>query len=124
MSSTSNSTSTAINSSTVGVNMTKFKSGASQYGFILTFSIIALGLFIGAFVSMSNFVGSKDDWNLIRPQITKILILVLVGTVSLMIAAFLYFMQDSAKAIYFILVVSCLSLGLSYGALAVSVISR
>lgn len=124
MSSSANSTPTGSNSSNPGVGMSKLKSGVSQYGYIITFSLIAVGLFIWAFVSMSNFVGSKDDWNVIQPQINKVLMLVVIATVCLVIAAFLYFIQDSAKAIYFILVLSCLSLGLSYGALSIAVISR
>jgi hypothetical protein len=96
---------------------------ATGYGGIIGFTVLAVGLFIGAFVSMSKFVGSKDDWNLIQPQITKILILTIIGTFSLIAAALLYFIQDSARTIYFILVVSCLSLGLSFSSLAISAIS-
>jgi hypothetical protein len=73
---------------------------------------------------MSKFIGSKDDWNTIQPQITKILILTLIGTFGLIIASLLYFIQDSARTIYFILVLCCLSLGLSFSALAISAISR
>ena len=91
---------------------------------IILFSIVSIGLFIGSFVSMSQFVGSKDDWNVIQPQITKVLILTLVGSFGLMIASFLYYIQDPAKTIYFILVLCCLSLGLSYAALAIAAISR
>ena len=91
---------------------------------IILFSIVSIGLFIGSFVSMSQFVGSKDDWNVIQPQITKVLILTLVGAFGLMVASFLYYIQDPAKTIYFILILCCLSLGLSYAALAIAAISR
>jgi hypothetical protein len=91
---------------------------------IILFSITSIGLFIGSFVSMSQFVGSKDDWNVIQPQITKILILTIVGTFALIVASLLYYIQDSAKTIYFILVLCCVSLGLSYAALAIAAISR
>ena len=90
----------------------------------MRYIIVSVVLFVWSIVSMSTFVGSKDDWNLIQPQITKVLILTLIGTFGLMIAAFLYFIQDSARTIYFILVISCLSLGLSFSALAVAAISR
>jgi hypothetical protein len=124
MSSTNTSTSTGTGSTNSGTTSgSKLKSMATGYGGIIGFSLLAIGLFIGAFVSMSNFVGSKDDWNLIQPQITKILILTLIGTFSLMAAALLYFIQDSARTIYFILVISCLSLGLSFSSLAISAIS-
>lgn len=91
---------------------------------IVLFTLTSVGLFIGSFVTMSQFVGSKDDWNVIQPQITKILILIIVGTVALIIASGLYYMQDPAKTIYFILVLCCLSLGLSYASLAIAAISR
>ena len=91
---------------------------------IIVFGVVSVGLFIGAFVNMSKFVGSKDDWNLIQPQITKILILTLIGTFGLIVTSLLYFIQDSEKTIYFILVLSCVTLGLSFSALAISAISR
>ncbi len=91
---------------------------------IAIFGITSIGLFIGAFVSMSNFVGSKDDWNLIKPQITKIWILTLIGTATLIIASLLYFIQDSARTVFYILALTCVSLGLSFSALAISAISR
>lgn len=91
---------------------------------IALFGIVSLGMFTGAFVNMSNFVGSKDDWNLIKPQITKIWILTLIGTATLIIASLLYFIQDSEKTIYYILALTCVSLGLSFSALAISAISR
>jgi hypothetical protein len=97
--------------------------GSGMIGVII-FGLVSVGMFIGAFVSMSNFVGSKDDWNLIKPQITKIWILTLIGTFGLIIAALLYFIQDSARTIYFILVLSCLTLGLSFSSLAIAAISR
>jgi hypothetical protein len=91
---------------------------------IWIFGITSVALFIGAFVNMSKFVGSKDDWNVIQPQITKILILTLIGTFGLIITSLLYFIQDSSRTIYFILVLSCLTLGLSFSALAIAAISR
>lgn len=80
--------------------------------------------YIWSFVSISNFVGSKDDWNAIKPQITKIWILTLIGSLCLFIASALYVLQDPHKTMYFLLGISCLSLGLSYSALAISAISK
>ena len=109
---------------TGGTFGSKIASAGSGMIGVIIFSLVSVGMFIGAFVSMSNFVGSKDDWNLIKPQITKIWILTLVGTFGLIIAALLYFIQDSQRTIYFILVLSCLTLGLSFSSLAISAISR
>jgi hypothetical protein len=124
MSSNAKNNAPTTNAEVGGTTGSKLMSAAKgSYG-IITFSVISIALFIWSFVSMSQFVGSKDDWNLIQPQITKILILTLIGTFGLIIAALLYFIQDSARTIYFILVLSCISLGLSYSALAISAISR
>jgi hypothetical protein len=116
MSSPVRTNSTALTSG--ALSMTKGNAG------IIIFGVVSVGLFIGAFVNMSKFVGSKDDWNLIQPQITKILILTLIGTFGLIVTSLLYFIQDSEKTIYFILVLSCVTLGLSFSALAISAISR
>ena len=88
------------------------------------FTLTSIGLFVGSFVKMSSFVGSKDDWNVIQPQITLILGLTLGGTFALIVASGLYYTQDPAKTIYFILALCCVSLGLSYAALATAAISR
>jgi hypothetical protein len=102
--------------------LSQFNGGESWI--IIFFTLLSIGMFIGSFVSMSQFVGSKDNWNVIQPQITKILILTLIGTFGLIIASLLYYIQDPAKTIYFILILCCVSLGLSYAALAVAAISR
>jgi hypothetical protein len=112
------------NSGTGGSGNSKLASYAKGYAGITIFTVLSVSLFIAAFVKMSNFVGSKDDWNLIQPQIQLILILTLIGTFGLIIAALLYYIQDPNKTIYFILVVCCISLGLSFSSLSVAAISR
>lgn len=102
--------------------LSQFSGGDSWI--IIFFTLLSIGMFIGSFVSMSQFVGSKDNWNVIQPQITKILILTLIGTFGLIIASLLYYIQDPAKTIYFILILCCVSLGLSYAALSIAAISR
>ena len=86
--------------------------------------VISIIFFVASFITMTQFAGSKDDWNMIKPQITKVLIFTLIGTFALIVASLLYYIQDSSRAMYFILVLCCLSLGLSYSALAVAAISR
>jgi hypothetical protein len=127
MSSNGNSVNTSTasaNSGSGGSTGSKVSSFAKGYGGIAVFTVLAIGMFIGAFVSMSNFVGSKDDWNLIQPQITRILIFTLIGTFGLIVAALLYYVQDPTKSTYFILVVCCVALGLSFSSLAIAAISR
>jgi hypothetical protein len=104
--------------------LTKFKEHTQGKWGLILFSLVSFCLFLGSFVSMSQFLGSKDDWNLIQPQITKVLVLTLIGTFGLIVASILYYVQDPARTMYFVLVVCCLSLGLSYSALAIAAISR
>lgn len=112
------------NSGVSTLNTSKMTSVFSGKIGIAIASIISIGMFIGSFVSISQFVGTKDDWNTIKPQLTKILILTLIGTFGFMIAALLFFIQDSAKAMYFMIIITCLALGLSFSALAIAAISR
>jgi len=121
MSSTGSSVSTNSSGGTIGSKVKDVATGNWAVGLS---GFIAISLFIASFVSMSQFTGSKDDWNLIQPQITKVLILSLIGTFALIVASLLYYIQDSSRAMYFILILCCVSLGLSYSALAVAAISR
>ncbi len=121
---TRNTTATASNASgsSDGV-MSKLSSGKGTIG-VAAAIIVFVGCFIGAFVTLSNFAGSKDDWNQLKPQITKIWILVIIGTFGLTVAALLYFVQDPAKTMYFMIVMVCLSFGLAFSSLSVAAISR
>jgi hypothetical protein len=121
MSSTVNSISTAGTSGITVKGVTGYMTGSAG---IYIIGIISIGLFIASIVQMSNFVGSKDDWNQIKSQITKVLILTLIGTFGFTIATLLYIIQDSAKAVYITLIMACIALGLSYSALAIAIISR
>ena len=88
-------------------------------------SIISFSMFIASFVSTAQIVGGKDDWNLIQSQVGKILILTLIGTVCFTIAVmvFCHTLEDP-DIIYILIPIACISLGLSYSALAISAISR
>ena len=86
--------------------------------------LVFVALFIAAFVEMQSFVGSKDDWNQLKPQLTKITILVVLGIIAFTIASLIYFTQNPAKSIYFTIVVSGISLGLAFMSLSVAAISR
>ena len=87
-------------------------------------SIAAIGLFMASIIIASQFVGSNDNWNNIQPQIVKVWIFSLIGTVCLGIASFMYFIQDSKYAVMFTLILSCVSLGLAYSAVAIAAITR
>ena len=92
---------------------------------IILISIIAIVMFILSFVYTAKFVGRKDDWNQIQPQVTEILIYTIIGTISFTIASLIFYTQGNNENImFFVIPVSCMALGLSYSALAVSAISR
>jgi hypothetical protein len=116
--------SSSVGISTAGTMGSRIKDAVTGKWAVGISGLAAIALLIASVVSMSQFTGSKDDWNLIQPQIVKVLILTLIGTVCLTISALLYFTQDSARAIYFILVMVCVSLGLSFSAVAIAAISR
>jgi hypothetical protein len=108
----------------IGSMFSSVSSKNSTNYIVIISMIISIILFIVSFVSMSKFVGDKDNWNAIQSQISTVLAHIIPGTVLLFIAVFLYFNQDPSKNLYFTLIVSCLSLGLSYAALAIAAISR
>jgi hypothetical protein len=85
---------------------------------------VSIGLYIWSLVSTTSFLGSKDDWNSIKPQVTKVLILTLIGTFLFGIAALIYFIGNPVSAVYFAVIISSLSLGIAYSSLAVAAISR
>lgn len=91
---------------------------------IVLCGLLTISLYLASLIQTSKFLGSKDDWNIIQPQITNILILTIVGTVALTIAVILYFIQDPNKVMYFIIIASMLSLGMSYAAIAISAITK
>ncbi len=83
-----------------------------------------VSMFIASFVQMSNVVGSNDTWNQIQPQVTKIVIMTLIGITGFIVASLAFYIQDPSKAVYFTIVISSLAIGLSFIALSVAAISR
>ena len=83
-----------------------------------------ISMFIAAFVQMTNFVGSKDDWNDLKPKIMQVVLLTVFGTVAFAIATILFCIQNPSMSVYFALIVSCIAIGLSFASLAVAGISR
>jgi len=96
---------------------------ASTTGMILC-GLLAIGLYIGSFVVISQFVGTRDSQNQIKPQVNKILGLSIGGSFLLFLALLLYFIKDPGSIIYILLIITCITLALSYSALAVSAISK
>ena len=87
-------------------------------------ALIASILYITSFVMISQFVGSKDSQNQIKPEINTILGLTILGSFVLFLALLMYFIKDPGNIIYIVLVITCITLALSYSALAISAISK
>lgn len=87
--------------------------------------VVTAGFFIASFVVASKFLGSEERWEKIqREVVSKILPLTLVGTLALFVTSALYILQDPHKTMYFLLVLGCLSLGMAYSAVVISVIAK
>ena len=86
--------------------------------------IVTCGLYIAAVVQMSNFLGSTDNWNDIKPQLTPILGEVIAGSVIATIAAVLFFIQYPAAAQPFAIGASMFALGMSFAAVSIATMTR
>lgn len=118
-----NVTNSSSNSLSTGSSL--FKSSLNKYNISIGFAgLIFIGTFIASFIQMSTFVGSKDDWNVLKTHITQVIVLVMIGTIAFIVASLMFFIQDPQKSIYFTIIVSGLSMGLAFMALAISAISR
>ena len=112
----------APTAASIGNAVSKF---ASTTTIVIVFSsAIFIALFITAFVRMTQFLGSKDDWNDLKPKITEIILYIIFGVIAFTIASLFYYVQNPPATAYFTLIVACMSLGFSYAALAVAAISR
>lgn len=99
---------------------------SKTYNYPLIISaVLTAGFFIASFILTSLTLGSDSGWEKIKREVmTKVWPLTLIGTLCLFITSAIYILQDPHKTMYFLLVVCCLALGLSYSALVISVISR
>ena len=87
--------------------------------------VVTAAFFITSFVLAGKFLGSEERWEKIqREVVSKILPLTLVGTLALFVTCALYIRQDPHKTMYLLLVLGCLSIGLAYSAVVISVIAK
>ena len=94
--------------------------------------IVGLGLIIGVsclttFVSISRFVGSKDNWSRIKDEYTtSVWLLSMTGSLALFMAGVIYFSTtpNQEKIMYFIFTVTFLAMGLSFSALSIALIHK
>ena len=86
--------------------------------------VLSVGLFITSFILTSKSLGSESKWEKVRTEaMTKVWPLTIVGTFFFFITSAIYLLQNPKSMMYFILVVCCISLGLSYSSLVISVIN-
>lgn len=93
-------------------------------GVIIFFSIASMSLFITAFVRMSQYLGSKDDWNDLKPKVLEVSLYTIFGTIAFGIASIMFMIQTPSKAVYFAIIISVIALGLAFASLTVASISR
>jgi len=87
-------------------------------------ALISVSFYIASFAIISQFVGSRDGQNQIKPEINKILATTILGSFFLFLALLMYFIKDPGNIIYIVLIMTCITLALSYSALAISAISK
>lgn len=122
MSSNSN---TSGSSSSSGSVFTSITGAIGKNPYILLGGLVTAAFFITSFVLAAKFLGSEERWEKIqREVVSKILPLTLVGTLALFVTSALYVLQDPHKTMYFLLVLGCLSMGMAYSAVVISVISK
>jgi tellurite resistance protein TehA-like permease len=90
---------------------------------VIVLGIVSLILFIVPTVRTITFTDDNPNMQGMRPQVTKIVGSTLLGMVALLFVSMLYFLQDEKKAMSTVFVMICLTLGLSFSALAMSTLS-
>ena len=103
---------------------TIFKKFLQDWGGVGFFTLVAMTMYAFTFWNFIDFQGGADRWINLKPQLAKIGIYTVIATIALTVAALMYFIQDPQKAIYFILVMTCAAVSMSYSALAIAAISR
>lgn len=103
-------------------------SGIQFGGIISSIAIIGCGigaivLFILSSIQTSNLIGGTENWRAIKPQIKNIWWQTAVGAVILFIGMFVYVLQYEKASVVFILLISCISLSLSFASISMSAIS-
>lgn len=99
-----------------------YASGAASI-FMIGCGIASIVLFIYSTINTSNLIGDTENWRSIKPQITKIWWNTGIGAFILFFAMFIYVLQESAHTLVFILLISCISLALSFSAISMAAIS-
>jgi cytochrome bd-type quinol oxidase subunit 2 len=85
--------------------------------------VAAASLFIASFVVIATKVNNADNDRGVTPQMVKILILTMVGTILFSIAIFIVYNKHKEYTHIPLILMSTLAVGLSYAALCIAAIS-
>ena len=112
---------------TTVTNVTK-PSGIEFGGTISSIAVIGCGiasivLFILSSIQTSELIGGTENWRAIKPKIKNIWWQTAVGAVILFIGMFAYVLQYEKASVIFILLISCISLALSFSSISMSALS-
>ena len=91
---------------------------------IIGCGIASIVLFIRSSILTSDLIGDTENWRAIKPQIKRIWWQTAVGAVILFIGMFAYILQYEKASTVFILLISCISLALSFDSISMSAISK
>ena len=90
---------------------------------IIGCGIASIVLFINSTVKTSDLIGNTENWRAIKPQINRIWLNAGIGALILFIGMFIYVLQYEKASVIFILIISCISLALSFASISMSAIS-
>ena len=115
---------TIVNSVTNATNP-KMGTNTIMQIFVAVVFIIGSFVFFGlAFTNLSTFLGNKDKWQAIKDQLKRVLPYTLGGSICLFAVAMVYFRNNQEYIIYFMMILLCISIILSYTALYVASITN
>ena len=90
---------------------------------IIGCGIASIVLFIRSTIATSELIGDTENWRAIKPQIKRIWWQTAVGAAILFIGMFFYVLQYEKASVVFVLIISCISLALSFASISMSAIS-
>ena len=89
--------------------------------------VLMIGGFAGllySIITMSFFVGGKDDYSALQPMLTSVAVINLVGTVLMMIGMFMYINANPSNAHLIAIGISGVAIFFSMTAVSVSVLGK
>ena len=85
--------------------------------------IASIVLFILSSIQTSELIGGTENWRAIKPKIKDIWFQTAIGATILFIGMFVYVLQNQTTSLIFILLISCISLALSFASISMSALS-